>query len=362
MNNHHQMDWERVRRLLIVLPSWVGDAVMATPLLGALRRDERLRSAHIAGYMRPGLDELLDGCPSTLSGSGPKSELLNERIVGRPAGLTGPWSEGRRLARHGCDAAILLPNSWRLAATVRLARIPVRIGYNRDARGWLLTHNPPCPTSGGWKEPISAVDYYLALGRALGVETADRRMMLRASVAQAEAAEALLRRAGLDKGAPFAVLNPGASKAEKRWPAGRFAALADHLAQSHGLRVLISGSPSERPLVGEILAAARSGPIDLAAQDVTLGSLKAILPRATLVVTNDTGTRHIAAAAAIACAAERPHASMPAIVTLFGPTDPRWAAIDYPLERQIIAPDQRIASLTLEQVVQTCDDMLRSRA
>lgn len=350
MNNHHQMDWDRVKRLLIVLPSWVGDAAMATPLLGALRRDERLRSAHIAGYMRPGLDELLDGC-----------ELLNEAIVGRPAGLTGPWREGRRLARHGFDAAILLPNSWRLAATMRLARIPVRIGYNRDARGWLLTHVPPCPTPGGWKEPISAIDYYLAMGRSLGIEANDRRMMLRASVAPAEAAEALLRRAGLDKGAPFAVFNPGASKAEKRWPARRFAALADLLAQAHGLKVLVSGSPSERPLVGEIVAAARSRPVDLAAAGVTLGSLKAILPRATLVVTNDTGTRHIAAAAAFACAAERPRAPMPAILSLFGPTDPRWAAIDYPHERQIIAPDQRIDSLTVEQVARECDAALGQR-
>lgn len=351
MNSHHQMDWGRVKRLLIVLPSWVGDAVMATPLLGALRRDERLRSAHIAGYMRPGLDELLDGC-----------ELLNEMIVGRPAGLTGPWREGRRLTRHGFDAAILLPNSWRLAATVRLARIPARIGYNRDARGWLLTHVPPCPTPGGWKAPISAVDYYLALGRSLGIETDDHRMMLRASAAQAEAAEALLRRAGLDDGAPFAVLNPGASKAEKRWPAVRFAALADLLAQAHGLKVLVSGSPAERSLVQAIVAQAKSRPIDLAALGVTLGSLKAILPRAALVVTNDTGTRHIAAAAALSCAAERPHAPTPALLSLFGPTDPRWAAIDYPHERQIIAPDQRIDSLTLEQVARACDDMLRGRA
>lgn len=351
MNDPAPLDWSRLRRILVVLPSWVGDATMATPLLGALRHHERLREAHFAGYMRPGLDELLDG-----------GRLLDEMIVGRPAGLLGPWREGRRLAEHGFDAAILLPNSWRLAATVRLARIPTRIGYNRDARGWLLTNVPPCPTSGGWKEPISAIDYYLALGRALGVEADDRRMMLRASVAQAEAAGALLRRAGLDQGAPFAVLNPGASKAEKRWPAVRFAALADHLAQSHGLNVLISGSPVERSLVREIVSAARSQPVDLAAKDVTLGSLKAILPRATLVVTNDTGTRHIAAAAAFACAAERPHAPMPAIVTLFGPTDPRWAAIEYPLERQVIAPDRRITRLTVDQVVQACDDMLRSRA
>lgn len=351
MNTAGQIDWAPIRRLLIVLPSWVGDATMATPLLGALRHHERLREAHFAGYMRPGLDELLDG-----------GRLLDEMIVGRPAGLLGPWREGRRLAGHGFDAAILLPNSWRLAATVRLARIPIRIGYNRDARGWLLTNVPPCPTPGGWKEPISAIDYYLALGRSLGIDSSDRRMMLRPSEARAQAARALLDKAGIVEGIEFALLNPGASKAEKRWPAVRFAALADHLAQSHGLKVLISGSPAERSLVREIVSAARSQPVDLAAKDVTLGSLKAILPRATLVVTNDTGTRHIAAAAAaFACAAERPHAPMPAIVTLFGPTDPRWAAIDYPLERQVIAPDRRIESLTVDQVVQTCDDMLRGR-
>lgn len=351
MNECDRIDWGRIRRLLVVLPSWVGDAVMATPLLAALRRDERLRGAHIAGYMRPGLDELLDGCG-----------LLDELLTGRPSGLSGPWREGRRLARERFDAAIVLPNSWRLAATVRAAGIPVRIGYNRDARGWLLTHTPPCPTPGGWKEPVSAIDYYLAIGQSLGIEADDRRMMLRPAPAQRAAASEVLHRAGVGEGEAFAVLNPGASKAMKRWPAERFAALADDLGQRHSLRVLITGSPAERSLVQAIVAAAKSRPADLAALGVSLGALKAILPRAALVVTNDTGTRHLAAAAALARAADEAHAPLPGIISLFGPTDPRWAAIDYPRERQVIAADGRLESLTLEEAAQTCDAMLSGLA
>jgi len=348
MNDPARIDWSRLRRILIVLPSWVGDATMATPLLRALRDDERLRGAHLAGYMRPGLDELLDGC-----------DLLDEMIVGRPAGLFGPWSEGRRLAGGRFDAAILLPNSWRLAATVRLARIPTRIGYNRDARGWMLTHVLPCPVPGGWKEPISAIDYYLAIGKALGVEATDRRMRLRASEQQRSAARTMLEHAGVATDELFAVLNPGASKAEKRWPADRFAALADHLAESHGMTVLISGSPAERSLVQEIVAQAKSSPIDLAALGVTLGSLKVILPRARLLVTNDSGTRHIAAASANAHAADG-HASPLKILSLFGPTDPRWAAINDPREHQLCAADHRMEGLALSQVIIVCDELLSS--
>lgn len=346
MNHHSHVDWGRVRRLLIVLPSWVGDAVMATPLLAALRRDERLRAARLLAYMRPGLDELLDGCG-----------LLDEMIVGRPSGLLGPWREGRRLRAMGFDAAILLPNSWRVAATVRAAGVPIRIGYRRSGRGPLLSHGLPCPSPGGWKEPISAIDYYLALGQTLGIDASDRRMLLRASEAQQRAAEELLEKAGIEPGVAFAVLNPGASKAEKRWPADRFAALADHLA-ARGLKVLINASPGEKPLVQSVVLMTQSEPVNLAALGISLGSLKAILPHARLLVTNDTGTRHIASASANAIEDEQCDRRRVAIISLFGPTDPRWAAIADPRERLIVASDGRIESVAIEQVAAACDEAL----
>ncbi len=345
------LDWAALERLLIILPSWVGDATMATPLLRALRTNAQSRHLRLVGYMRHGLDELLDG-----------GGLLDEMIVGRPEGATGPWREGRRLTTARCDAAILLPNSWRLAATVRLAGIPIRIGYNREARGWMLTHPLPSPAPGGWKQPIPAIDYYLAIGRTLGLAADDRRMSLRASPEQQRAAEEILERAGVSARAGYAILNPGASKAEKRWPADRFASLADHLAQRHGLRVLVNGSPREGDLIESICRSAASQPVNLVQAGIALGPLKYVTSRARLLVTNDTGTRHIAAASAMD-AQESGHAEGPrlGIVSLFGPTDPRWAQIEYPREKQISTGGEPMTEIALDLVCRACDEMLAAQ-
>ncbi|MCC6906711.1 MAG: glycosyltransferase family 9 protein [Phycisphaerales bacterium] len=342
------LDWPALQRLLIIMPSWVGDATMATPLLRALRSDAQSCHLRLIGYMRPGLDELIDG-----------SGLLDEMIVGRPEGATGPWREGRRLATARCDAAILLPNSWRLAATARLASIPIRIGYNREARGWMLTHPLPSPAPGGWKQPIPAIDYYLSIGRSLGIAADDRRMSLRASAEQQRVAEAILERAGVADGAGYAVLNPGASKSAKRWPADRFAKLADHLAQHHHLRVLVSGSPRERDLIESICRSATSRPFDLVEANIALGPLKYVASRARLLVTNDTGTRHIAAACAMEAQDSGTTNAPPlAIVSLFGPTDPRWAQIEYPPEKQISTGGEPITEIALDLVCRASDEVL----
>lgn len=343
------MNWSVVRRLLVVLPSWVGDATMATPLLTALRHDEKLQQTQIVGYMRPGLDELLDG-----------GDLFDETVVGKPAGPTGPWREGRRLATGQFDAAILLPNSWRLAATIRLARVAQRIGYDRQARGWMLTQRLPCPCPGGWKQPISAIDYYLAIASSLDIRHDDRRMTLRASSTQQAAGSSILLRAGVREGDPLAILNPGASKAEKRWPTDRFAALADYLANRHGLKVLVNGSPGERDIIADVCRASNSSLVNLVELGITLGSLKHIASRARLLVTNDTGTRHIAAASAISGPAAIKSPPL-AILSLFGPTDPRWAEIDYAPERQINAHGEPMSQISLDTVQRTCDELLEDR-
>jgi heptosyltransferase-2 len=132
------------------------------------------------------------------------------------------------------------------------------------------------------------------------------------------AGAALLARAGVGEGEAFAVLNPGANDQAKRWPAERFAAVADHLARSHGMKVLVNGSPGEAALVDEVVAGATApgwAARSLPALGVTIGSLKAVVRRARVMVTNDTGPRHIAAAFGVPT------------VTLHGPTDPRWTVL-----------------------------------
>jgi heptosyltransferase-2 len=105
------------------------------------------------------------------------------------------------------------------------------------------------------------------------------------------------------------------------WDPSRFAALADALADSHAAQIIINAAPNERAVAAQVAAGMCHPPLlNFADLDNSLALLKAMLARCDLLVTNDTGARHVAAAVGAA------------VVTVFGSTDPRWAAIDYPLE------------------------------
>lgn len=296
-------------RLLIVLPSWVGDVAMATPTLRAIRN--AYPGVFIAGMARAGIDELLES-----------SGLVDEVLVVRSSGVMGIKRAAARARPLRFDAALLLKNSFSSALMARVAGIPRRIGYDRDVRGMLLTDalDPPRRPDGSW-EPISAVRYYWNLAAAYLLDGAGRptsgmgTMELDVSPAQAAAGEEILSKAGVGRHDRVAMLNPGANAAVKRWPADRFAAIADRLSE-RGWKVLVNGSPAEADVVAAVLAACRGpAPVALPTLGIRLGSLKHVIRRANLVVTNDTGPRHMAAALGTP------------LVSLFGPTDVRWAII-----------------------------------
>lgn len=311
-------------RVLVVLPSWVGDAVMATPALGLLRA--ALPGAFIGVLTRPGVDQVLAGL-----------DLFDEVHHAPPSGIMAPKVAAQRVRTRRYAGAILLTNSFSTALSARLAGIPERVGYDRDGRAMLLTRRltparrrdtPPYSRSGadpGAWAPVPACDYYLALVREYvraagrGAAPSAPPMRLATTDADERAADDLLARAGVVPGAPFVVLNPGANNPAKRWPSDRFSALAAGLAGGSitgaPTPVLVTGSPAEAALVSTIVHAAGQPVADLCALGVTLGSLKALLRRAALLVTNDTGPRHIAAAFGTP------------VVSLFGPTDPRWTTI-----------------------------------
>src|SRR5262245_15883016 len=113
-------------RLLVVCPSWLGDCVMATPTFRRLRR--ALPGAFIGALMRPGMDELLGGLP-----------YFDEVHVARSSGVMGPKFVASKIRPRRYDTTVLLTNSFSTALIVRIAGIPRRIGYDRDARGLLLT-------------------------------------------------------------------------------------------------------------------------------------------------------------------------------------------------------------------------------
>ncbi len=304
-----------LERLAVLCPSWVGDTVMATPVLRALRL--ALPRARIVAACRPGLDALLAGLP-----------WLDAVHVAETKTLGGTLRMAGLLRRERPQAAILLPNSFRAGMIALLARAPRRVGYRRSGRGAILTHAMDPPPR---RPPVAAIRYYAQLcAFALGLDRIEERMELIVIAAERADADRLLQ--GLAR--PFVLMCPGANKPEKRWPAERFAQVADALAK-RGVAAAVAGAPAEAEVARRVVAAARSPVLDLVDRRVTIGALKGVVAESSLVVTNDTGPRHIAAALG------RP------VVSLFGPTDPRWTTLEGAAERIVPAepflPDDETA-------------------
>ena len=306
------------RCAIVFLPNWVGDVVMATPTLRTLRA--QWPETEIVYFGRP-------IALATLAGTDWADGTIADESHKRPCVVhffrTLANLRGRKL-----DMALLLPNSFRTAALARLAGITRIAGYDRDGRGWMLTDKctPERNEKGGFV-PVPTIDYYIRLAETIGVTVNSRQMELPVEADEERAAEQMLAEAGMDRRRPVVMLNPGASFGpSKLWPAERYAVLADTLAQRDRAQIIINAAPSEKPIAAEVQRHMREKPlVSFAERDNRLGLLKSLLRRCDVLVTNDTGARHIACAMGIG------------VVTLFGSTDPVWAQIDYPRERIVRA-------------------------
>ncbi len=340
------------------MPSWVGDAAMSVPALRALRL--ALSQAHVTALCRPGIDAVLEGCP-----------FVDEFVVGRPKGVKGVLRLAGRLRRGDYDATLLLPGSFKTALLVRLAGIGERIGYRRDGRGLLLSRgcDPPRRDDGAFAT-VPAVRYYLDLvrfafpGALAEVVDIDERLELWTTPRDEAEAERIFAEAAVGADRRVVVLNPGANRADKRWPAVHFAAVGDHLAREYDASIFITGAPAEREIIESVRAAMHEPSHDLQALGVDLRSLKAVLRHSDLLITNDTGPRHLGVALGTA------------VIALFGPTDPRWTTLtaarqvellaDPTLEPHERADDQparcRINKIAVEDVVAAARSLLAQQA
>ncbi|HWE92688.1 MAG TPA: lipopolysaccharide heptosyltransferase II [Tepidisphaeraceae bacterium] len=312
-------------RILIVQPSWVGDAVMATPALRAIR--QMYPSAHISYLLRRYVKPLYSAMPWA-------DQLITYR-TGKSKGTTGKgiFDVAARLRSARFDLAVLLPNSFKTALMCKMAKIPRIVGFERDGRGFLLTDKLLPVKEKGKFVPTPLVKSYLGIARYLGSDARDLRMELFVSDVENREAREVLTRCGLDAdvcrpGAsgrpPMVLLNPGANYgAAKCWRPEYFAELADRLIDQQNATVLLSAAPKERPIVEAVKRYMKHAPMDLSNKGLTLGSLKEIVRRCDLMVTNDTGPRHVAAAMDVP------------VVTIFGPTHPEWTEIYYARERQV---------------------------
>ncbi len=311
-----------LQRLLVVLPNWVGDVVLATPVLAALRT--HLPHARITFLMRRYVSEIV-------AGGGWHDQSLywpQDRRSAATLGDDEALGTTRRLRQERFDTALLLTNSFRSAATAWWAGIPRRVGYSRDARGWMLTDRLYPLKRDGAYVPGSVLPYYAKLANVVGCPVTDWQLRLGLTPAQEQGGAELLRHYGLADGTPYALVNPGAAfGAAKCWLPERFSVVCDRLAREHGLRAVIVGNAgTERPLMRRIAEMAREPVVCADRPPTTLGTLKVLARGARLLICNDTGPRHYGIAFGVPT------------VTIFGPTHQEWTDTGYTGEIKLQVP------------------------
>ena len=295
---------EAIRRVVVRGANWVGDAAMTVPALRELRRV--LPGARITLATRPWAETLFAG-----------AEFVDEVVAVSDAknSLRTVWEDAREWRARRFDLAVLFPNSFAPAFVASLARVPVRTGYATQGRGALLTHALQVPA---WRGHRHEVFYYLnivaELERSLRgsseIEAREPDSSLAVSKDARREALKLLHESFAAESRPLVALCPGSTNSRaKRWPAERFAALADMLAERAFAQVFLIGAGEELDISEEVARLARTRPSILTGK-TNLAQTAALLSACDLLVTNDTGPAHVAAA--VGCP----------VVVIFGPTNP----------------------------------------
>lgn len=305
-----------IERLLVRATNWVGDAVMSLPALQAVRRV--LPAAHIAVLARPWVADLYAREPFA-------DEVIPYESPRGWRDLAGKWRLARDLRERRFDAALLLQNAFEAAAVAWLARVPVRIGYDRDGRGSLLTKAIAVPRP--VDIPRHEQFYYLELLRRAGwIEALPRESIIRLTGASQAADEGRKAYAAAGIDGPVIGVSPGAAYGTaKRWLPEYFAEAASALAERLDARVALFGSSDERPLCDAIARLVGSRAHNFAGR-TTLREYIDLAAACRVYLTNDSGGMHIASALGVPT------------VAVFGATDHEATGPTGPLAHVVREP------------------------
>ncbi|MEJ5367472.1 MAG: lipopolysaccharide heptosyltransferase II [Bryobacteraceae bacterium] len=283
-----------MERILIRAPNWVGDAILSLPAVEAVRA--RFPKAHIAILARPWVADIYNF-----------GDFADEILLYEKRGGTDAVRERLRVAgelrKRRFDCALLLQNAFDAALLAALARIPERIGYARDGRGWLLTRPVRVPRAGEIPEHESF--YYLELLRRAG--------WLDQLPGQPQARLSRIRH----EPQPVIGVSPGAAYGTaKRWLPERFAAAAAALAREKQASVCVFGSAGESELCERVAEEIRTCGVEAQslAGRTSLAEFIRLAARCMLFLTNDSGAMHVAAALGVPT------------VAVFGATNPQATA------------------------------------
>ncbi len=284
-----------INNILIRGTNWIGDAILTLPAMASIRAT--YPHAHIAVLVKPWVADIY----KLFS---PVDEvIIYEDQYDTPAGV---FRLAGMLKNKNFDAAILLQNAIEAAIIAYAAGIPLRAGYNSDARGFLLTHSVKRTKE---IRKVHQIDYYLEMVRALGCVSVDREIKLPARIDLQDARNIVLKYTPETNKAIIGIA-PGATYGPaKRWFAERFAAVADKLSACFPVQVILLGSRADWEVAEKVRGAAHTELINLAGK-TNLREAIYLISQCRLFISNDSGLMHIAGALNIPT------------VAIFGSTNP----------------------------------------
>ena len=313
---------ESLKNILIIKPSSLGDIVLALPALTALRKS--YPDAKISWLIRPEFSKLLENHPHLNDIIIFDRELLGKAWF-HPHAFTSLLSLIRRLRRSKFDAVVDLQGLFRTASLAWLSRCKKRFGIAkaRELAHFFYTHRVDQD-----RKCIHLVDYYLKIVQTITASETQAQFIFPQAPDATDSVSSLLAENGIQSD-NYVVFIPGSAHRDKCWPIQRFAVLADKISSQFHLSIVAAGTESERAII-ENLKALANVPIANLAGRTSLSELNALLKAARLVISNDTGPGHIAAALAVP------------LVMIFGRSNPaRVAPYARPQCVVAIEPDKR---------------------
>jgi heptosyltransferase-2 len=341
------------RRILLVRTDRIGDVLISTPVIKALR--DHYPASYIAMMVSPYTRELVEGNP-----------YLDSVIVfdkdKKDAGFLGTLSFSNKLKKMKFDAVIVLHPTLRVHLICFLAGIRERIGYDRKAP-YFLTKTFAHTKQEGRKHEV---EYNFDLLAPLGIFEASRDLYMPIKETSERFVEGFLKDIGLSEKDKIVAVNPAASCISRRWPLQKFAHLIDQLITTYDVKVLIVADTIHRFLSEEVVRLAHTNPLDCSGR-FNLSELASLIKRCALFISNDSGPVHIAVAVGTP------------VVAIFGRNQPglslrRWGPLgkrDVVLHKETnchpcLAHDCKsqfkcLEAITVEEVLEHAGQILKTR-
>jgi len=280
-------------KILIIEVNWLGDVLFSTPCIKAIRN--KFENAYIACMTVPRTKAMLE-----------YNKRIDEIIIydekGKHKNLFGKIRLISELNRKKFDLAIILHRSFTRALITFLSGIGERVGYSTKGRGVLLTYPIEAP-----EENLHKVEYFLKIAESIGCETQDKDYEFFITEKERKYIEKELAKNNIHKDDFLVVINPGGNWEPKRWSEERFAELGDALIAGYGVKIVLSGAENDIEKTKRIKNRMK-GELTILAGRTSLKELGALLERANIVISNDSGPMHIAVA------------MKSNVIALFGPT------------------------------------------